>query len=221
MGQKTTVNSLHLIINKNWNSAWYIDYNSYMPIFREDLNIYLYIRSQSNIKYNALKRKYSFQIELTKPLIYRTKNSTILNLQLIYLKRKKLNKIKIQYFIRCFLIQLKKIFLYKKNKLLISYKVSNGTALFIALKIGKLFEKRIRFQSKVVEKLIKQVNCTGICIICKGRLNLVDRATKNKTFFGSVPLQTIKANIDYGVVIANTKKGLQSIKIWVFKKHIK
>jgi small subunit ribosomal protein S3 len=221
MGQKTIVNSLHLIKNKNWNSTWYVDYNNYIYIFREDLDIYFYIRSQSKIKYNVLKRKHLFQIEIIKSLIYRTKNSTILNLHLIYLKKKILNKKTIQYFIRSLILKLKKIFFYKTNGLLVSYKVGKSTALFIALKIAKLLEKRIRFQSRIVEKLIKQVSCIGICIICKGRLNLVDRAKKDRLSFGSVPLQSMNVNIDYGVAVANTKKGLQSIKIWVFKKSYK
>lgn len=216
MGQKIIVNSLHLIKNKNWNSIWYGDYNNYMSIFQEDLYIYLYIRAQSKLKYNVLKRKHLYQIEIIKSFIYRTKKSMILNLQLVYLKKKNLNKRNIQYFIKTLLVRLKKLFYYKNNRLLISYKVGKNTALFMALRIGTLLEKRVRFQSRAVEKLIKQVDCSGVRVKCKGRLNFIDRARNDQISFGSVPLQTTKANIDYGLVIANTKKGLQSVKVWLF-----
>jgi small subunit ribosomal protein S3 len=217
MGQKTISNSLHLLKNKNWNAFWYADYNIFKFSFQEDINIYLFIRSISKIRYDVLKKRYLFEIEVINCFIYKINKIVILNLELTYLKKNNLNKKKVEYFIKSLLIKLKKK---NVNELLISYIVGKSTALFIALKIGKLLEKRIRFQSKIVDTLIKQVNCFGIYIICKGRINYVDRAKKEKIFFGSVPLSTISANIDYGLIIANTKKGLQSIKIWVFKKDL-
>jgi small subunit ribosomal protein S3 len=79
-------------------------------------------------------------------------------------------------------------------------------------------EKRVRFESKTIRMLIKKISCTGIRILCKGRLNFRDRAKKSQIAFGSIPLQTIKANIDYSCIIANTAKGLQSIKVWIHQK---
>jgi small subunit ribosomal protein S3 len=111
---------------------------------------------------------------------------------------------------------MKNIFNYKNNELLLSYKVGKNTALFTALKIASLIEKRIKFQSTAVEKCIKIIKSSGVRVVCKGRLNFIDRAKKDLISFGPVPLQTIDANIDYGLIIANTKKGLQSIKVWIF-----
>jgi small subunit ribosomal protein S3 len=131
------------------------------------------------------------------------------------LKTKQLKKSDFPFFIKKLLIRLKNFFNYKNNRFVTYYKVGKNTALFVALRVATLLEKRIRFQSQMVKKIISQLNVTGVRISCKGRLNFVDRATKAQISFGSVPLQTIKANIDYGLIVANTKKGLQSVKVWI------
>ncbi|YP_001874795.1 ribosomal protein S3 (mitochondrion) [Hemiselmis andersenii] len=219
MGQKIVVNSLHLKKNKNWNSFWYVDFNAYLPVFREDLYLYLYLRSFSKLKYNILKRKHLYQIEIVKCFIYRIDKSLVLNLQLMGLKTKQLKKSDFPFFMKQLLIRLKNFFNYKNNRFVIYYKIGKSTALFTALRVATLLEKRVRFQSQMVKKIIKQLNVAGIRISCKGRLNFVDRATKAQLSSGSVPLQTIKANIDYGLIVANTKKGLQSVKVWILNKE--
>ena len=219
MGQKTNVNSLHLIKNKNWNSFWYSDYQNYRFIFQEDFYIYLYIRSQSNIKYQILKRKHTYNIEIVNNSIYRTHEAFILSLELAYIINKKSHIQTVKFFITCLLINLKRVFNYKKNSLLISYTIGRNNAMFVGLKLASLIEKRIKFQSKLVDSFINMVECSGIYIVSKGRLNLIDRAKQDKISIGAIPLQTIKANIDYSLIIANTKKGLQSIKVWIFFKY--
>jgi small subunit ribosomal protein S19 len=216
--KKTIVNSIHLMQNKNWASIWYIDYYMYIVIFRLDFSIYFYIRSLSKIKYNIIKKSYFFEIEIVNCFIYRTKKNIILNLHIVYLKKMKLSKKSVKFFIKRLLIKLKQNFFFKKNQLLVAYKIGKNTGLFMAIKICKLIEKRIRFQSKIIEKIIKKVCCLGICVLSKGRMNIFDRSKKSKISFGSIPVQTIEANIDYGFAISNSKKGLQSIKIWIFKK---
>lgn len=220
MGQKKNVNSLHLIKNKNWNSFWYSDFQNYRFIFQEDFYIYLYIRSQSNIKYQILKRKHSYNIEIVNNLIYRTHEAFILSLELVYIINKKSHIQTVKFFITYLLINLKRVFNYNKNSLLISYTIGRNNAMFIGLKLASLIEKRIKFQSKLVDSFINMVECSGIYVVSKGRLNLIDRAKQDKISIGAIPLQTIKANIDYSLIIANTKKGLQSIKVWIFFKYL-
>jgi hypothetical protein len=215
MGQTANILNLHLLQNKSSNSYWYVDYNFYGGIFQEDLLIYLYIRSQSNIKYSIFKRKHIYQIEIIKVCIYRINRTIILNLQLIYFKNKFIKSENIKSFTKKLLLQIRNVFT-NKNKLLIFYKVGKHTAKFIALRIAVLLEKRIKFKSKLVEKLIKSVLFSGIRVVSKGRLGLIDRAKKEQILFGSVPLQVFTYSIDYGLIIINSKRGLQSIKVWVF-----
>ena len=95
--------------------------------------------------------------------------------------------------------------------------IKNG--FYIALKIAKFIEKRIKFRSKLVKLLLKKVkdNCKGIYVQCTGRINNVDMARNDKLYLGSLPLQSINLSISYGLVVANTTKGLQSIKVWICK----
>lgn len=216
MGQKTNINSLHLLKNKNSNSFYYVDYNFYSIVFEEDFYMYMYLRAFSSLKYNVLKQKHLYQIEIMKPCIFRADKTKILYLELIYLKNKDLKKTYIQYLIQELYKRMKRLFYHKSKIFLLSYKVGKHTAKFHALRIATLLEKRIKFRSRNIKMLIKKVNFIGIRVICKGRLNFVDRARKDQLAIGSVPLQVLSANIDYSFVIANTKKGLQSIKVWIF-----
>jgi small subunit ribosomal protein S3 len=216
MGQLTTTTGLHLMQTKTTNSFWYADYQLFKFIFREDLLIYSYLRSYSYIKYNLLKRQFSYKIEITQFCLYRLKKLIILSLQLIYLKKHVLKK-DLYSFIAALITNLKKIVYQNNNLVFISYKVGQPNAKFFALRISSLLEKRIKFRSKTVKILLKNTTFRGIRVRCKGRLNFVDRARQDQIVMGSVPLQTFKAKIDYGLAIANTKKGLQSIKVWIFK----
>ena len=56
-------------------------------------------------------------------------------------------------------------------------------------------------------------------VLCKGRLGGADMASSDFISVGSIPFQTLKAKIDYGFSVANTPKGLQSIKVWIYNKE--
>jgi small subunit ribosomal protein S3 len=215
MGQLTTTTGLHLTQNKTSNSFWYADYYLFRFVFRDDIIIYSYLRSYSSIKYNILKRDFLYKIEISQFCVYRVKKLIILSLQLIYLKRQ-ISKKQLHFFVINLLTNIKKIISVTKNFFLISYKVGRQNAKFFALRISSLLEKRIKFRSKTVKNLLTKTRFLGIRVRCKGRLNFVDRARQDQLVVGSVPLQTFNANIDYGLAIANTKKGLQSIKVWIF-----
>jgi small subunit ribosomal protein S3 len=87
----------------------------------------------------------------------------------------------------------------------------------ISKKIAKLIENRVRFKSYLIKNLVNQTAevCNGIKVSCKGRMNGADMASGDFITVGSIPFQTLKATIDYGFSVANTPKGLMSIKVWV------
>jgi small subunit ribosomal protein S3 len=96
----------------------------------------------------------------------------------------------------------------------------NIEPVYISKKISRLIENRVRFRSFLIKNLINQTfeACSGIKVLCKGRLNGADMASSDFITVGSIPFQTLKARIDYGFSVANTPKGLQSIKVWVYNK---
>ena len=111
------------------------------------------------------------------------------------------------------------------DRIFIISKVLNSNELkvepvYLSKKIARLIENRIRFKSFLVKNLINQTFeiCEGIKVLCKGRLNGADIAGNDFLILGSIPFQTLKARIMYGFSVANTAKGLQSIKIWVYNR---
>nr|YP_010577909.1 ribosomal protein S3 [Cryptomonas pyrenoidifera]UZP15129.1 ribosomal protein S3 [Cryptomonas pyrenoidifera] len=207
MSRKKNSSSLNITNNKTWNSSWCI-YNQeeFRYLLQEDLVVYSYIRSQFK----------NFELmNIINLRIYRINDFLIIDLAATYISFTMRELITI--FLNSLSIFLNKYVYVAINKL--SYLISIKNAFNIALKIAKLIEKRIKFRSKIVKTLIKKVkdNTRGIYVQCTGRINNVDMARVDKLYLGSVPLQSIKAYIDYAFVVANTSKGLQSIKVWVCK----
>jgi small subunit ribosomal protein S3 len=207
MSRKKNTSSLNISNNKTWNSSWSI-YNQeeFRYLLQEDLIFYSYIRSQ----FKAFDL-----INIINLRLYRVNNFLIIDIMITFMN------LVARQSLTTFLNSLSKFS--DKCIYLAVYKplYSNvmNNAFNIALKIAKLIEKRVKFRSKLVKGLIKKVkdNCKGVYVQCTGRINNVDMAKVDKLFLGSVPLQSIKAIIDYGFVVANTNKGLQSIKVWIYK----
>jgi small subunit ribosomal protein S3 len=203
MSKKKNVVSLNLTKNKSWNSSWYIHKEEYNFLFQQDLLLYSYIRSQLSI----------FQINNIR--LYRTNNLMIIDLMLINSKLLNTNLLsdilnKLNIFFN------KNVFISINT---ISYMEVLKNGFNLALKIAKYIEKRVKFRSKIVKSLLIKVkeNVKGVYVQCTGRINNVDMARTDKLYLGSLPLQSIKHSISYGFVVANTVKGLQSIKVWICK----
>ena len=207
MSRKKNTSCLNIGNNKNWNNSWCI-YNQqeYHLIFQEDIIFHSYIRPQFSIFNNNV---------IMNIRLYRINNMIMIDLTMNNITSvEKTSLAKLLNNLTLF---------FNKNVYLV---INKAEALFtlrssfnIALKIATLIEKRIKFRSKIVKTLLRNVKkiCKGVYVQCTGRINNVDMAKSDKLYIGSIPLQSISANIDYGLVIANTAKGLQSIKVWVCK----
>jgi ribosomal protein S3 len=210
MSRKKNILSLNISKNKNWNNSWssYLQ-EEYHLLFQEDIVLQSYFRSQ----FKDLEK-----INIINLRFYRINRLLLIDIGISTIKF--LNK-KILLKLTSFLAYLAKFF--EKDVCLAIYKppflelLNNGFN--IALKIAKLIERRIKFRSKLIKALLKKIkkNSKGVYVQCKGRINNVDMAKVDKLYLGSVPLQSLNLSISYGLVIANTFKGLQSIKVWICK----
>ena len=205
MSRKKNTACINIGKNKNWNSSWCI-YNQkeYRFLFQEDITLYSYLRSQfTNIE----------PIIIINFKFYRVDNFLILDLILTSIN------LSCKQILVEFLNSLSKF--YNKPIYLAINKLSpiniQKNGFNIALKIAQFLERRVKFRSKIIKTLIKKAkeNCKGIYVECTGRINNVDMARADKLYMGSIPLQSIKASISHGFVVANTIKGLQSIKVWI------
>lgn len=93
------------------------------------------------------------------------------------------------------------------------------SAQLIAENIARALERRINVRRAVSQAMerAKERNVTGIKIKVSGRLNGADIARSEFVSYGSVPLSTFKAHIDYALIHARTTYGIIGVKVWVYK----
>jgi small subunit ribosomal protein S3 len=102
-------------------------------------------------------------------------------------------------------------------------KRSDVSARYVAQQIAWDLEKRIRFRrtmKKYLEQILQNKDVKGAKILMKGRLDGNEIARNEHLSKGSLPLQTLRADIDYGTSTAFTTYGTIGIRVWVYKGEI-
>lgn len=211
MGQKTHPLGFRLGIVQEHKSIWYANLNQYAGILEEDDKIRTYIDTIaktnfiSNVKIyrNGLKDQVQVNIETGKPGILVGESGSGLKGLLSNLK--KLLPINRQLTIKIF--EVEKVDLEAK---------------LLANLVADQLEKRIAFRRAIRTALqrAQKENVNGIKIQVSGRLNGAEIARSEWIREGRVPLQTLRADIDYATTEANTIYGVLGIKVWLFKSEI-
>ena len=211
MGQKTHPLGFRLGITQEHKSKWYANFNQYANVLEEDDKIRTYINtiSQANsianvqINRNGLNDQIQLNIQTGKPgILVGDMGAGLENL----LKNiKKLLPENRQLTINVFEVE----------------KVDLDASLLADLVADQL-EKRIAFRRAIREALqrAQKQNVNGIKIQVSGRLNGAEIARSEWIREGRVPLQTLRADIDYATQEANTIYGVLGIKVWLFKSEI-
>ena len=211
MGQKTHPLGFRLGITQEHKSKWYANFNQYANILEEDDKIRTYINtiSQANsianvqINRNGLNDQIQLNIETGKPgILVGDRGAGLENL---------LNNIK-------------KILPESRQLTINVFEVENVdlNASLLADLVAEQLEKRIAFRRAIREALqrAQKQNVNGIKIQVSGRLNGAEMARSEWIREGRVPLQTLRADIDYATQEANTIYGVLGIKVWLFKSEI-
>ena len=108
------------------------------------------------------------------------------------------------------------------NIRVIDLKTPDTDAQLIAENIAQQLEKRIAFR-RAMKQSIQRANkagAKGVKVAISGRLGGADIARTEHYHEGSIPLQTLRANIDYGFAEAKTTYGRLGVKVWVYKGQI-
>jgi small subunit ribosomal protein S3 len=211
MGQKTHPLGFRLGITQEHKSTWYANFNQYADVLQEDDKIRTYINtiaktnSISNVKINrnGLNDQIQLNIETGKPGILVGDLGSGLETVLTNVKKK----------------------LPSDRQLTINVleveKVDLNASLLADL-VAEQLEKRIAFRRAIREALqrAQKQNVNGIKIQVSGRLNGAEMARTEWIREGRVPLQTLRADIDYATQEANTIYGVLGIKVWLFKSEI-
>lgn len=211
MGQKTHPLGFRLGITQEHKSKWYANFNHYSNVLQEDDIIRTYLNSiaKSNsisnvrINRNGLNDQIQLNIETGKPGIL--VGDLGIGLETLLTNIKKLLPNERQVTINVFEIE----------------KVDLDASLLADLVADQL-EKRIAFRRAIREALqrAQKQNVNGIKIQVSGRLNGAEIARSEWIREGRVPLQTLRADIDYATQEANTIYGVLGIKVWLFKSEI-
>jgi len=211
MGQKTHPLGFRLGITQEHQSVWYANFNQYASILEEDDKIRTYINKISRANYiskvkiyrNVLKDHIQLTIETGKPgILVDDMGNGLKNL----------------------LKNLKKLLPAGRQ---LTIKVSeiefvDLEAKLLADLVAEQLEKRIAFRraTRTILQRAQRQNVNGIKIQVSGRLNGAEIARSEWLREGRVPLQTLRAYIDYATTEANTIYGVLGIKIWLFKSEI-
>jgi len=211
MGQKTHPLGFRLGIVQEHQSVWYASFNQYASILEEDDKIRTYINTISRANYiskvkiyrNVLKDHIQLTIETGKPgILVDDMGNGLKNL----------------------LKNLKKLLPADRQ---LTIKVSeiefvDLEAKLLADLVAEQLEKRIAFRraTRTILQRAQRQNVNGIKIQVSGRLNGAEIARSEWIREGRVPLQTLRADIDYATTEANTIYGVLGIKIWLFKSEI-
>ena len=211
MGQKTHPLGFRLGITQQHRAAWYSNLNQYASLLEEDDQIRTYIQklaksvSISNIiiNRNGLGNQIQLNIETGRPGALVGENGVGIENLLKNLKKLLPNNRQITINV----IEVEKV---------------NLNASLIGDLVVKQLEERVAFRRAMREalKAAQKDNVSGIKIQVSGRLNGAEIARSEWTREGRVPLQTLRADIDYTAKEANTIYGVLGIKVWLFKNEI-
>ncbi len=202
MGQKSHPVGLRVAVNKDWRSKWYADKKDYGRLLVEDRKIR-----------DLLKKKLE-SASVPKILIERAATRCRVTIQtarpgvVIGRKGAEIDKIKEELSA----LTGKEIYVDIQE-----IKRPELDAQLIAENVALQLERRISFRralKKAVQTAMDQ-GAKGIRIRCAGRLGGAEIARVEQYHEGSVPLHTLRANIDYGFTEAKTLAGILGIKVWV------
>ena len=208
MGQKVNPVGLRLGINRTWDSRWYADSADYGRLLHEDLKIEKYIRQrlkQAGISKVIIERPHKrclVTIHTARPgLVIGKKGADIEAL------RKKLSNMVQDDEVRVNLVEIRK---------------PEIDATLVADDIARQLERRASFRRAMKRSIqsTMRLGAEGVRIMVSGRLGGAEIARTEQYAEGSVPLHTLRADIDYGTAEALTTYGIIGIKIWIYKGEI-
>ncbi|MGN0170431.1 MAG: 30S ribosomal protein S3 [Lachnospiraceae bacterium] len=206
MGQKVNPHGLRVGVIKNWDSKWYAD-AEFADYLVEDYNIRTYLKKKL---YNAGVSK--IEIERTtdrvKVILYTAKPGVVIGKG-----GAEIEKIKAE------------IQKFTSKKLLVDIKEvkrPDKDAQLVAENIALQLENRVSFRRAMKSCMgrSRKAGALGIKAACSGRLGGADMARTEFYTDGTIPLQTLRADIDYGFAEADTTYGKVGVKVWIYKGEI-
>lgn len=205
MGQKVNPNGFRVGIIKAWDTTWYADKKDFSRYLVEDARIRSFVKKecfQAGVSKIKIERKGDDKTEIT---IHTAKPGMIIGAKgsgIEALKKKLRSEFKKSFFINVF--EVKNI---------------DTDAQLVAENIAAQLEKRVSFRRAMKQAMSRalKLGAKGIKTQVAGRLGGAEIARTEHYHEGSIPLQTLRANIDYGFAEADTTYGRIGVKVWIYK----
>ena len=207
MGQKMHPHGLRVGVIKDWDSKWYADSKHFSEYLIEDHKIREYVKKKlfvSGISKIEIERTAKFvkvNVYTAKPGVVIGKGGSLAE----NLKQ-----------------ELSKMINKEVNLNIVEVKDIDTNAQLVAENICNQLERRISFRRAMKQCMQKamKAGALGIKTSVSGRLGGADMARTEFYKEGTIPLQTLRADIDYGFYEANTTYGKIGVKVWIYKGEV-
>ena len=207
MGQKMDPNGLRLGIIKDWNSKWYADSKNFADYLVEDYKIRKYIDKKLHVA-GISKIEIERTAKFVKINVYTAKPGLIIG--------------KGGNLAEALKAELEKMINKQVNLNIVEVSNIDLDAKLVAENIAMQLEKRISFRRAMKQCMQKtmKAGALGIKTAVSGRLGGADMARTEFYKEGTIPLQTLRADIDYGFAEADKTYGKIGVKVWIYKGEI-
>ena len=207
MGQKVNPHGLRVGIIKDWDSRWYADDRSFGDTLVEDYNIRKFLKNKlyaagiSRIEIERDAVKIRIHIHCAKPGLVIGKAGA----QIDELKK-----------------EMEKMLGKTVLLTIVEVKQPDLNAQLVAENIAGQLERRVSFRRAMKLSIGRtmRLGAKGIKCKCSGRLGGAEIARSEEYHEGTIPLQTLRADIDYGFAEANTTYGRIGVKVWIYKGEV-
>ena len=207
MGQKVNPHGLRVGVIKNWDSMWYAE-GDFADNLVEDYKIRKFLKNKlysagiSRIEIErASNKSIKVRINAAKPGVIIGKGGS------------EIEKVR---------VQVKKLIGKDVNLDIVEIKRSDKEAQLVAENIAQQLENRVSFRRAMKSNMSRamKAGALGIKASCSGRLGGADMARTEFYSEGTIPLQTLRADIDYGFAEADTTYGKVGVKVWIYKGEV-
>ena len=206
MGQKVNPHGLRVGVIKGWDSKWYAG-KDYEKFLLEDIKIREFIKEKlflsgiSKVEIERASNKARISIHTAKPGMVIGRQGS--NIELLKSDLKKMTESAIEINI-------------------VEVKTPDMDATLVAENIAAQLERRIAFRRAMKQCVGRtmRMGAKGIKITCGGRLGGAEIARSESYREGSIPLHTLRADIDYGTAEAHTTYGRIGVKVWIYKGEV-
>ena len=207
MGQKVHPTGARLGIIKDWSSKWYADDKNFADYLVEDQKIRKFLKKKeyeagiANIEIERTAKSVKVNVYTAKPGILIGKGGAGAE---------------------TLRADIKKLIGKDVNLNVVEVKNTSLDATLVAEDIASQLERRISFRRAMKQCMQKtmKAGAAGIKTAVSGRLGGADMARTEFYKEGNIPLQTLRADIDYGFAEANTTYGKIGVKVWIYKGEV-